>query len=159
VKGFRKFLFRGNVIDLAVAVVIGTAFTAVVTAVVKDLLTPLIGIFGSGGNFANKTFTIHKSKFLYGDVINAIISFVVVAAVVYFVVVLPLAKLAERKARGQAPVEDAPAISDEVKLLTEIRDLLTASAATSAGPREGDPTVAAPAPGGYLPPPPPPAGV
>ena len=97
VKGFRDFLTRGNLIDLAVAVVIGTAFTAIVTAIVKDLITPLIGaIWGKSNNFENLTFTLHGSKFAYGDLINAIVTFLIIAAVVYFLIVAPMAKLVLR---------------------------------------------------------------
>ena len=97
-KGFRDFITRGNLIDLAVAVVIGTAFTAIVTAIVKDLITPLIGAFFGGKNnsFENLTFTAHGSKFAYGDLINAIVTFLIIAAVVYFLIVAPMAKLVLR---------------------------------------------------------------
>jgi large conductance mechanosensitive channel len=94
VKGFRDFLTRGNLIDLAVAVVIGTAFTAVVTAIVKDFITPLIGaIFPGKKSFESLTFTIHGSVFTYGDLINALLTFLIIAAVVYFLIVAPVAKL------------------------------------------------------------------
>lgn len=102
-KGFREFVLRGNVVDLAVAVVIGTAFGAVVTALVKDLLTPLIAAIVGKPDFSSLSFTINNSRFLYGDVINAIISFLAIALVVYYVIVLPLNKLAER--RTHPPVE------------------------------------------------------
>jgi large conductance mechanosensitive channel len=130
IKGFRDFLMRGNVVDLAVAVVIGVAFTAVVSALVADIITPLIAAIAGKHDFGSLTFTIHKSTFKYGAFINAVISFVLVAAAVYFLIVLPMNKMAEiRKARlaAQGHVEeegDAP--SDEVLLLTEIRDLLSA---------------------------------
>jgi large conductance mechanosensitive channel len=94
--GFRNFLMRGNLIDLAVAVVIGVAFNAVVQAIVKDIITPLIGgIWGSNSkkNFESYTFSLHGSKFLYGDLINQAISFLVIAAVVYYLIVAPTAKL------------------------------------------------------------------
>ena len=97
VKGFRDFITRGNMIDLAIAVVIGTAFTTIVTAIVKDLITPLIGaIWGKKNNFENLTFTLHGSKFDYGDLINAILTFLIIAAVVYFLIVAPMAKLVLR---------------------------------------------------------------
>lgn len=102
-KGFREFVLRGNVVDLAVAVVIGAAFGAVVTALVKDLLTPLIAAIVGKPDFSSLSFTINNSRFLYGDVINAIISFLAIALVVYYVIVLPLNKLAER--RTHPPVE------------------------------------------------------
>jgi large conductance mechanosensitive channel len=87
--GFQKFLLRGNVIDLAVGIVIGSAFTSVVQALVKGLITPLIGLFGGAPDFANYVVTVNNSRFAIGDFINAVISFVILAAVVYFLVVLP----------------------------------------------------------------------
>jgi large conductance mechanosensitive channel len=93
VKGFREFVTRGNLLELAVAVIIGTAFTVVVTAIVKDLITPLIAAIWKQPNFSTLTFTVHGSKFLYGDFINALIAFVIIALVVYFLIVLPMAKL------------------------------------------------------------------
>jgi len=102
-KGFRQFLLRGNVIDLAVAVVIGGAFGAVVTALVKDLLTPLIAAVGGKPDFSAVAFEVNGSKFLIGDFINAMISFVMIGAAVYFFVVVPVNALTERKRRGEAP--------------------------------------------------------
>jgi large conductance mechanosensitive channel len=102
-KGFRQFLFRGNVIDLAVAVVIGAAFGAVVSALVKDLLTPLIAAVVGKPDFSAFTFDVNGSKFLYGDFINAVISFVLIAAAVYFFVVVPVNALTARMHRGEAP--------------------------------------------------------
>jgi large conductance mechanosensitive channel len=121
---FKKFLFRGNVVDLAVAVIIGTAFTAIVGAIVEGLITPLIGMIFSK-DFSDMTFEVNDSVFRYGTVINAVIYFVSVAAVVFFLIVKPMQALADRRARGQEPVEDTPAPSDEAVLLTEIRDLLS----------------------------------
>lgn len=95
-KGFRNFILRGNVVDLAVAVVIGAAFGAIVTAFVKDLITPLIAAIGGEPDFSNIYFTINKSKFMIGDFINSIVSFLIIAAVIYFLVVLPVNKLMER---------------------------------------------------------------
>ncbi len=92
-KDFRKFILRGNVVDLAVAVVIGAAFGAIVTSLVRDLVTPFIAAIGGQPNFSNLTFTINGSKFLYGDFINAVISFVIIASVIFFFVVQPLNKL------------------------------------------------------------------
>jgi large conductance mechanosensitive channel len=97
IRGFRQFILRGNVVDLAVAVVIGVAFAAVVSAVVKDLLTPLIAAIVGKPDFSNLTFTIHNSTFRYGDVINAIITFLGVAAAVYFFVVLPIERIQARR--------------------------------------------------------------
>lgn len=123
IKGFREFIVRGNVVDLAIAVVIGTAFGAVVKAFVADILTPIIGAVVGQPNFAALTFTINHSKFLYGDLINSAVTFLGVAAAVYFFVVVPMNKLAERRARGQTPpVEELP---PDVALLTQIRDLLS----------------------------------
>ena len=104
-KDFKAFILRGNVIDLAVAVVIGVAFTAVITALVEDLITPLIAaIFGSH-DFSALTFTIHKSKFLYGDFINKIIAFVTIAAAVFFFVVRPVNALMARR-KVEPPVDE-----------------------------------------------------
>ncbi len=104
-QGFKEFILRGNVVELAVAVVIGAAFGKVITALVDDILTPLIAAIFGKPNFSNLYFTIHKSRFLYGDLINALIAFVAVAAAIYFFVVLPLNKFAERRARGVAEPE------------------------------------------------------
>ena len=120
---FKKFLFRGNVVDLAVAVVIGTAFTAIVTAFVSGLITPLVGMIFSK-DFTDMTFEVNGSIFRYGEVIDAVIRFVSIAAVVFFLVVKPMTTLAERRKRGQADEEEAP--PTEAELLTEIRDLLAA---------------------------------
>jgi large conductance mechanosensitive channel len=102
VKGFRDFISRGNMIELAVAVVIGTAFTAVVTAVVADLITPLIAAIGGQPNFAGLKFTVNHSTFLYGSFVNALISFLVIAAVVYFLVVAPMARITARFTKAAA---------------------------------------------------------
>jgi large conductance mechanosensitive channel len=121
-KGFKDFILRGNVVDLAIAVVIGTAFTALVKAFVTDILTPIVAAVVGKPNFGALTFTINHSEFLYGDIINAIITFVAVAAAIYFLVVAPLNTLAARRAaRGSVPVAELP---PDVALLTEIRDLL-----------------------------------
>lgn len=120
---FKKFLFRGNVVDLAVAVIIGTAFTAIVTAITQGMITPLIGMIFSK-DFTAMTFEINDSTFSYGTVIDAVIRFVCVAGVVFFVIVKPMQALQARRASGEEPIEDTPAPSDEAVLLTEIRDLL-----------------------------------
>lgn len=101
--GFKKFILRGNVVELAVAVVIGAAFTAVVTALVKDILTPFIGIFGGIPDFSAWSFTVNNSRFLIGDFINAVLSFLVIALVVYYVVVVPTNRLMDRF-KGEEPV-------------------------------------------------------
>jgi large conductance mechanosensitive channel len=105
VKDFKQFLLRGNVVDLAIAVVIGAAFGAVVAALVSDLITPLIAaIFGSH-DFSALTFTIHKSRFLYGHFINAVLAFVTIAAAVFFLVVKPVNALMARR-KTEPPVDE-----------------------------------------------------
>ena len=105
-KGFRKFLMQGNAIDLAVAVVIGVAFNAVVQAIVKDMITPLISaIVGSRVNFASLYFSVGGSRFSYGAVINAAISFLVIASVVYWLIVAPSARLTALATRNKAAVD------------------------------------------------------
>jgi large conductance mechanosensitive channel len=105
-KGFRQFILRGNVLDLAVAVVMGTAFGAVVTALVKDLITPLIAAIVGKPDFSAIQFTINGSKFLPGDFINAIVSFLLIGAAVYFFVIVPVNALMARMKRGEAPPPD-----------------------------------------------------
>jgi len=100
-KGFKEFLFRGNVVDLAVAVVIGAAFGAIVTALVKDLVTPIIGAIGGKPDFSGIYFTLNNSKFMIGDFINALTSFIIVALVIYFVVIIPMNKMMARMKRGE----------------------------------------------------------
>src|SRR5258708_6493499 len=102
-KGFKQFMLRGNVLDLAVAVVMGTAFGAVITALVKDLITPLIAAIVGKPDFSGILFTVNNSKFLIGDFINALVSFLLIGAAVYFFVVLPVNKLMARLRRGEAP--------------------------------------------------------
>ena|ERR1700722_18579507 len=102
-KGFKQFLLRGNVVDLAVGVVIGAAFGTVVTALVKGLLTPLIAAVIKQPDFSAISFTINGSKFLVGDFINAIVSFVIIAAAVYFAVVLPMNALIARQDKPTQP--------------------------------------------------------
>ena len=102
-RGFKTFLLRGNVVDLAVGVVIGVAFGAVITGFVKDLVTPLIAAIGGKPDFASISFTINNSRFLYGDFINALASFVIIAAVIYFFVVMPYTALIARARREPPP--------------------------------------------------------
>jgi large conductance mechanosensitive channel len=120
IKGFKDFLLRGNVVDLAVAVVIGTAFTLLVSSFTESFLEPLIGLIGGGG-VDGGTFTVNGQVFTWGAFINQVITFVLTAAVVYFVVVLPMKALVERRKRGE---EAGPAEPTQVELLVEIRDLL-----------------------------------
>jgi large conductance mechanosensitive channel len=103
-KGFKAFLLRGNVVDLAVAVVIGVAFGAVVTAFVKDLVTPLIAALGGKPDFSALYFTVNNSKFMYGDFIDALIAFLIIAAVIYFFVVVPINALVARS-RKEPPAD------------------------------------------------------
>jgi large conductance mechanosensitive channel len=104
--GFRKFLLRGNVVDLAVAVVIAVAFGAVVQAFVRGFITPLIGIFGGVPDLSSMYFTINNSRFLVGEFINALLSFVIIAAVIYYFVVVPVNRLMERY-KAEEPVGPA----------------------------------------------------
>ncbi len=98
---FKKFILRGNVVDLAVGVVVGAAFNSVVQALVKDMITPVISIFAGSSKFAESSFTVHGSQFLYGDFINALISFLAIAVVVFFFVVQPINKLSELAFRSK----------------------------------------------------------
>ena len=101
-KGFREFLFRGNVVDLAVAVVIGAAFGAVVTALVKDLITPFIAAIVGEPDFSALTFTVNNSEFKYGDFLNAVVSFVLIAAAIYFIIVVPMNTIQARFKKPEA---------------------------------------------------------
>jgi large conductance mechanosensitive channel len=117
VKGFRAFLVRGNVVDLAVAVMVGVAFSAVITAFVKDLVTPLIAAIGGQPDFSTLSFTVNNSKFLYGDFLNALFAFLIVAAVIYFFVVVPYTALMARTRKE--PVVD-PTVKKCPECLSEI---------------------------------------
>ena len=116
-RGFKAFLLRGNVVDLAIAVVIGVALTAVITAFVKDLVTPLIAAIGGKPDFAGLYFTVNNSKFLYGDFLNVIIAFVIIAAVIYFLVVLPYQTFVELS-RKEPPAD--PTTKKCTECLSEI---------------------------------------
>jgi large conductance mechanosensitive channel len=116
-RGFRAFLLRGNVVELAIAVVIGVAFGVVITAFVKDLITPLIAALGGKPDFANLYFTINKSRFLYGDFFNALIAFLIIAAVIYFFVVVPYTAMIERS-RKEPPAD--PTTKKCTECLSEI---------------------------------------
>jgi large conductance mechanosensitive channel len=116
-KGFRDFILRGNVVDLAVAVIIGAAFTQIVNSLVKDMLTAL-------------TFEINGSQFRYGNFINTVIAFLITAFVIYFLIVVPANKLLERRRKGQEP---PPEPTEDILLLRQIRDLLGGSEATPTG--------------------------
>jgi len=116
-RGFKAFLLRGNVVELAIAVVIGVAFGAVINAFVKDLITPLIAAIGGKPDFAGLYFNINNSRFLYGEFFNALIAFVIIAAVIYFFVVAPYTALIERS-RKEPPAD--PTTKKCTECLSEI---------------------------------------
>jgi large conductance mechanosensitive channel len=118
--GFRDFIMRGNVIDLAVGIVIGVAFTALVAAFTSAFIEPLIKLLGGGGQLGG-SFSVNGVEFNWASFVNAVITFLITAAALYFFVVLPMNKWSERRKRG---VEEEHAVSDEVRLLQEIRDTL-----------------------------------
>ncbi|MDE0547087.1 large conductance mechanosensitive channel protein MscL [Microbacterium sp. C7(2022)] len=132
IQGFKEFIFRGNVIDLAVAVVIGAAFTAIVTVVVESLINPLVSLFFAADSLATAlTFTVPTlfggtATFSFGAILAAVLSFLSVAVVVYFVFVLPMNKARERSEAKKGVVADETALPTETELLIEIRDLLRA---------------------------------
>ncbi|MEU7609427.1 large conductance mechanosensitive channel protein MscL [Micromonospora sp. NPDC049204] len=134
-KGFKDFIMRGNVVDLAVGIVIGAAFTGVVTQLTKSFLEPLIKAIGGGSGLTAGKWTLNGQVFDWAAFINALITFVLTAAVLYFFVVFPMNKLAERRQRGEEPPPAAP--SEEVKLLTEIRDALVSAGHTTPGQQRG----------------------
>ena len=114
--GFQKFILRGNVVDLAVGVVIGAAFGSVVQTLVKDILTPLISLFGGGGDFSNFVLTVGTAQLLVGDFLNALIAFLLIALIVYLLVVLPVNKLMERyhPAPEPAPTKNCPECTSKI---------------------------------------------
>jgi large conductance mechanosensitive channel len=113
---FKKFLFRGNVVDLAVAVVVGTAFTAVVKALVADLLTPIIALIVGKPNFGALSFTVNSSHFLYGDFVNNLITFVTVAAAVFFFVVAPVNHLLARRSTEDPDTRECPECTSTIPI-------------------------------------------
>ncbi|WP_433128342.1 large conductance mechanosensitive channel protein MscL [Micromonospora sp. CA-240977] len=134
-KGFKDFIMRGNVVDLAVGIVIGAAFTGVVTQLTKSFLEPLIKMMGGGSGLSAGRWTIGGQTFEWAAFINALITFLLTAAVLYFFVVYPMNKLAERRRRGEEPPPAAP--SEEIKLLTEIRDALVSAGHATPGQQRG----------------------
>jgi large conductance mechanosensitive channel len=124
IKEFRDFVLRGNVIDLAVAVVLGAAFGAVVTSLVDDILMQIVAALGGQPDFSALAFTIGEGEFRYGEFITALISFLIIAAAVFFFVVKPVNVLMARRKAGEVP--EAEAVPEDVALLAEIRDLLKA---------------------------------
>jgi large conductance mechanosensitive channel len=130
-RGFKDFIMRGNVVDLAVGIVIGAAFTSVITAFTNAFIKPLIQLMSGGQGVQAGAFKVRGVPFDWASFINACITFLITAAALYFLVVYPLNKLAERRARGEEPPPAAP--SEEIKLLTDIRDaLITGRAAPGA---------------------------
>jgi len=124
-KGFKEFIMRGNVVDLAVAVVIGAAFGRIIDAVVKNFINPLVAaIFGQPDLSKVGNFTIGKGEFHIGLILQEALSFLFVAAAVYFFIVYPLNKLAERRRRGEEPEPADDPLTTDQQLLTEIRDAL-----------------------------------
>lgn len=121
-KEFRDFVARGNVMELAIAVVIGVAFNNLINSIVENLVSPLIGMLGSR-DYSDLDFTINDSTFEWGNVVSAILTFASIAAAVFFIFVKPMNVLAERRRRGEVTEAE---VSDEVALLAEIRDLLRA---------------------------------
>ena len=140
VKGFRDFITRGNLIDLAVAVVIGTAFTAIVTAIVTDLIMPLVGAFFKSGQFKNLTFQVHGSTFYYGAFLDSLVSFLVIAAVVYFLVVKPMAALMSRVHRAaEVTTRDCPECLSTIPIAASRCMYCTAQVAPASAPGQCGP--------------------
>ena len=130
IKGFKEFILRGNVIDLAVAVVIGAAFTAIVNVLVEQLINPLVGLFFNAESLSTAmVVTVGDASFGFGAILAAVIQFLAVAAVVYFVFVLPMNKAKERQA-AKAGIDEEDVPLTEQELLVQIRDLLQKSQAS-----------------------------
>ena len=128
---FKKFLLRGNVVDLAVAVVIGTAFTAVVKALVADIITPIVAAIFGQPNFATLTFTINGSQFAYGDFINNVLTFVTIAAAVFFFVVAPITALMARRAKEDPDTKECPECTSAIPLKAKRCPLCTSQLVTA----------------------------
>lgn len=145
-QGFKDFIMRGNIVDLAVAVVIGTAFVALVTAFTESFINPLLAAMGGSDNIGLGFFLIEGNQGSYIDIgafITAVIAFLITAAVVYFFVVVPMKKLQEMRARGQEPEPEA--VPEDVLVLKEIRDLLAGRGPTPSD-TNGAPTTVTPPP-------------
>lgn len=123
IKGFRDFILRGNVIDLAIAVIIGAAFSGIVTQMTKSFIEPVIKLMGGGGVHGG-AFVVDGVAFDWGAFINAIINFIIIAAVLYFFVVTPMNRIMARRQRNDQVEPDAVVIPEDIALLKEIRDLL-----------------------------------
>jgi large conductance mechanosensitive channel len=134
IQEFKKFLLRGNVVDLAVAVVIGAAFGAIVTALVQGLITPLVAALTGSPDFSNLGFTLNESKFNYGIVVNAALSFIIIAAVVFFLVVVPINALMARSRREPTPdptTTNCPECLSEIPIGAKRCAFCTAKVATA----------------------------
>jgi large conductance mechanosensitive channel len=140
VGGFRKFLFRGNLIDLAVAVVVGVAFNAVVQALIADLITPLIAAADGKPNFGALSFVFHDSTFRYGSFINALLSFVIIAGVVYYIVVAPAARITALAVRNKAATDrDCPECLSSIPVGAKRCMYCTSEVPPVPQPRQPDP--------------------
>jgi large conductance mechanosensitive channel len=141
VSGFRKFLFRGNLIDLAVAVVVGVAFNAVVHALIADLITPLIAAIGGQPNFGALSFTVHRSTFHYGSFINSLVSFLIIASVVYYIIVSPAARVTALATRSKAATErDCPECLSSIPVAARRCMYCTSEVPPVPLPRQPDPS-------------------
>lgn len=140
--GFKKFLMRGNLIDLAVAVVVGVAFNAVVQALVRDLITPLIAAAGGKPDFSRLIFKLNHSTFLYGSFINAVVSFLVIAAVVYYFLVMPTTRISARlQRRQQATERDCPECLSLIPIAARRCKFCTATVTPVGAPAQAGPPV------------------
>lgn len=128
---FKKFILRGNVVDLAVAVVIGTAFAAVVKALVGDLLTPIIALIFGKPDFGTLSFTINNSRFFYGDFINSLITFLSIAAAVFFFVITPINQLLSRRAQEDPDTKECPECTSAIPVKARRCPQCTAQLATA----------------------------
>ena len=128
---FKKFLLRGNVVDLAVAVVIGTAFTAVVKALVADLITPLVAAIFGKPSFESLSFTINGSHFAYGDFLNNVLTFLTIAAAVFFVIVAPITALMERRAQEDPDTKECPECTSAIPINAKRCPLCTSQLVTA----------------------------
>jgi large conductance mechanosensitive channel len=134
---FKKFLLRGNVVDLAVAVVVGTAFVAVVKALVSDLLTPIVALIFGKPNFESLSFTINGSRFLYGDFLNNLIAFVTIAAAVFFLVLTPINALLARRAKEDPDEKECPECTSAIPVKARRCPLCTSQLAAPLAPESG----------------------
>lgn len=128
---FKQFLLRGNVVDLAVAVVIGTAFTAVVKALVADIITPVVAAIFGKPNFESLSFTINGSHFNYGDFLNNVLTFVTIAAAVFFIVVAPINALMSRRAKEDPDTKECPECASAIPVKAKRCPLCTSELVTA----------------------------